>query len=587
MNNLEISKILRNVAAAYTIKDEKKFRFQIIAYHRASEIIANLPTEIRDIITDNKLNAINGIGSSLRSHIEELVKTGTVKQFEWLFDEISQAIFPLLDIQSFGPKKASKLVNYFELKNPDTVVGDILNFAKNGKIENIPTFGKKSQKDIIRSIDEFRDKKGKIIKMILPFALEIAEQIILYIKKCPSTIRVTALGSLRRMTSTVGDIDIAVATDNPDKVIKHFVSYPYKERIIEQGSTTASILTSGGKQIDLMTQPLNSYGSLLQHFTGSKNHNIKLREYALKKGYSLSEYGIKNKNGEKKIFTEEEEFYKFIGLQWVPPEIREDKGEIELAIKNQLPNLVTLDDIKGDLHIHSNYPIEPSHDLGKNTMQDMINKANELGYEYLGFSEHNPSVSRHTKNQTYSILARRNEAIEQLKESNKNIRILNLLELDILSSGELAIDEKSLELVDAVLISIHSSFGMQKDIMTKRILNGFSHPKAKIFSHPTGRLLNERNGYDVNFEKLFLFSKDNNKALEINGSIKRLDLPDIIIKEAISHGVKMIINTDSHDVSQMNQMRYGVSVARRGWAESKDILNTLNYDNFIKWIKNK
>ncbi|QQG40510.1 MAG: DNA polymerase/3'-5' exonuclease PolX [Candidatus Levyibacteriota bacterium] len=586
MTNTEIATLLRNVAAAYTIKDERKFRFQIIAYQKAADAIENSTSEVKDLLLENKLELLPGIGHSIRQHLEELIKTGKVKHFNWVMDGIPASVFPLLDVPSFGPKKAHKLVAEFKLKDPKNVISDLEKIAKQNKIASLEGFGAKSQEDILQAISEYKKGRAKTKRMVLPYASELAQKVLAYLKTSNAVIQAHPLGSLRRMVSTVGDIDFAVATNFPDEVIKHFIDYPYKDRVIEQGSQTASILISGGKQIDLMVQPPDAFGSLLQHFTGSKRHNIHLREFALKKRLSLSEYGIKKaKHKTIQKYDTEEKFYKAIGLAWIPPEMREDKGEIELAAQNKLPKLVELKDIMGDLHIHSNYPIEPSHDMGKNTMEDMLKKAESLGYNYLGFSEHNPSVSKHTSSQIYSILSRRKDKIEQLNESNKYVRVINLLELDILASGKVAIDEKSLSVIDAVIVSIHSNFSMNKEEMTKRVLEGLSNPKAKILAHPTGRLLNQRAGYELDFDKIFEFCIKNNKALEINAWPTRLDLPDSLVFEAIKKGVKFVINTDSHSTWQMDMMKYGVSVARRGWATKSDILNSLPYNEFVKWLK--
>jgi DNA polymerase (family 10) len=586
MTNQEIATLLRHVAAAFTITDERKHHFQIIAYQKAADTIQNTSTQVADLVKEGRLQDLPGIGPTIQQHLEELVKTGKVKHFETVMENAPAAMFPLLDIPSFGPKKAYKLVTHFKLKNPATVIQDIEKLASSGKIAGLESFGEKSQSDIVRAIGEFGKGAGKTTRMLLPFATEVADTLVTYLKKCPDVVEVSALGSLRRKLATVGDVDIAVATKNPEKVIEYFVAYPYKERVIEQGPTSSSLLTSGGHQVDLLTQPVEAWGSLLQHFTGSKHHNVHLRDLALRKGLSLSEYGIKKVGGQKRqTYTKEEAFYNAIGLDWVPPELREDHGEVEAAAKHTLPKLLELSDIKGDLHIHSNYPIEPSHDLGQNTMQDMLTNAKKLGYEYLGFSEHNPSVSKHTKSQILSILQKRAHFIEQLKESNKSIRVFNLLEVDILVNGDLAIDDKALETLDGILVSIHSSFSTDVEKMTKRVLQGLSHPKAKILSHPTGRLINQRPGYQLDWDKIFAFCKDNNKALEINAWPERTDLPDTLIREAIAHGIKMTIDTDSHATSHMSLMQYGVWNARRGWAEKKDILNTLGYNEFNRWMK--
>ncbi|RJQ24667.1 DNA polymerase beta family protein, partial [Candidatus Parcubacteria bacterium] len=295
MTNKEIAQLLRKVAAAYGIKDEKRHRFQIIAYERAADTVEHLNTELTDIYREGKLDKIPGIGTSITSYIEELISKGKVKHFEEVMKGVPEAAFALLDVPTFGPKKAYKIASTFKLENGKTAVEDVKKLAKQGKIAEIPGFGKKSETDILRAIDEYKQGKTKTGRTPLPYALELAQKVVDFLKESKDAIKVFPLGSLRRMMPTVGDIDIAVATNNPQEVINHFVSFPGKERILEKGDTSASILTTGGKQVDLMVQKPESFGALLQHFTGSKAHNIHLREYALKKGLSLSEYGIKRR----------------------------------------------------------------------------------------------------------------------------------------------------------------------------------------------------------------------------------------------------------------------------------------------------
>jgi len=587
MTNKEIAELLRNVAAAYAIKDDKKHYFQIVAYEKAADTIEHLTVQISDLVKENKLEGLSGIGSSMKQHLQELIHTGQVKHFHQILEKIPPSVFPLLHVPSFGPKKAYKLVTTFHLSNPETVLQDLHKLAEQGKIAELEGFGEKSQADVIRAIGEFKKGAGKTTRMLLPFATELAENLIEYLKKSSAVVQAFPLGSLRRKVATVGDIDIAVATNNPKQVIEHFVGYPYKERIIEKGPATASIMTNGGHQADLMTHSVSGFGSLLQHFTGSKHHNVHLRELALRKGLSLSEWGIKNVHdteGKRKMYDTEEKFYGALEMQWIPPEIREDTGEIELAQKHTLPKLVELQDMKGDLHIHSNYPIQPSHDLGKSTMEAMIKKAKDLGYEYIGFSEHNPRMSNHTKQQIYAILEKRYNKIEKLKKDG-DIHIINLLETDILPDGSLAIDDQACTYVDAAIVSIHSVFSMDREKMTQRVLKGLSHPRAKILAHPTGRMLNQRNGYELDFEKVFAFCKEHEKALEINAWPERTDLPDSLIRQAIDYGIKVVINTDSHAAEHMDLMKYGVWNARRGWAKKDDVLNSLEYNTFIEWIR--
>lgn len=590
MTNFEVARLLHNVAAAYTVKDEKKYRFQIIAYTRAADSIEHATSEVKDLWKDGRLDSLAGIGASLKEYIDELLRTGKVRHFEWAMKDLPQAMFPLLDIPSFGPKTAYRLAEEFSLKDPKTVIDELEKTARAGKIARLPGFGEKSEQDILRAILEYKQGLAKNVRMVLPYAYEIASKVVEYLKKSKDVKQVHPLGSLRRMVATVGDIDIAVASNRPKAVVEHFIHYPSLQRVIEKGEKTSSIIVSGGQHVDLMIQPEESFGSLLQHFTGSKHHNVALREYALKKGLSLSEYGIKTKLGKQLKFTTEEAFYKALGLDFIPPELREDSGEIEAAHRSAqgkqggLPRLIELKDIKGDLHLHSDYSIEPSHDLGRSPMLEMLKKSLELEYSYLAFSEHNPSITKHSKKQIYTILSKRREYIEQIKSKIKNVRIIILLEVDILADGNLAIDDKAFEYLDGAIVSIHSSFDQNKDKMTERVLRGLAHPKAKILAHPTGRLLRQREGFELDWDKIFDFCKKNHKALEINAFPMRLDLLDVLVREAVKNNVKMVIDTDSHDVNQMTLMKYGIAVARRGWATKNDIVNTWEWTKFAKWF---
>lgn len=587
MTNQEIAQLFRNVSATYSITNEAKFRFQMIAYDKAADAVEGLTTQIKDLYKEGKLEEIPGVGSTIRGRLEELFETGKVAHFEELMKDIPEAVFVLMQIPSFGPKKAYKLSTHFKLNKKETAIDDVKKLAEKGEIAKLDGFGEKSEADLLRAIGEFKEGKGKTTKMLLPYAHEIAEEILTYLRSHKDVKKAETLGSLRRMKSLVGDIDIAVASDNPEAVIEHFVNYPRIDRVIEKGPATSSFLTSGGAQVDLMVQPIEGFGALLQHFTGSKDHNVHLREYAQRKGLSLSERGIKNIKTEKlERFKSEEEFYKTLGLDFVPPEIREDKGEIELALNHSLPKLIELKNIKGDFHIHSSFPIEPSHDLGQNTILEMLTRAKELGYEYLGFSEHNPSISKHNKTQIIDLIKRRNEEIDKQSEKLK-IKVFKMMETDILPDGSLALPDEALELLDASIVSVHSVFSMDIKKMTERVLNGLSHEKAKILAHPTGRLLNKRYGYDLDFEKVFEFVKINNKALEINAFPERLDLSDSLIRLAVQKGVKMTIDTDSHATHHMDLMFYGVSQARRGWATNDDIINSLSYNEVDQFFKSK
>lgn len=590
MTNSEIAELLRAVAASYQLKKEKTERFKIIAYQRAADAIEHESSELKDLWDEGKLAEVPGIGTSIASHLDELFRTGKSKHFEEVMRGLPPQMFDLMSVPGIGAKTAYKLVRELNISDKDPL-GELEKAAKEGKVEKLEGMGKDSQEAILRSIKEI---KGRTVRILLPNAKQIADDIVSWIKGCEEVVSVDALGSLRRRVSTVGDVDIAVSTRNPQKVIEHFTKYPKKIRVLEKGIRTASIIIPGDRQVDLMVESPEAYGALLQHFTGSKHHNIALRELALKRNLSLSDYGIYVKKGSKKELKKiatEQEFYKFLGMDFIPPELRENTGEIEAAINHSLPKLVELKDIKGDLQIHSDFDIETSHDIGQSSMQDIINKANELNYEYIAFTEHNPSHSKHNEGEIIDLIKAKKEKIEQLNSTFvKNVKgrikkVFNSLEIDILPNGKLPVPEKGMELLDFALVSIHSSFRMQKKLITERVLSGLEHPKVKIFTHPTARKLNVREGIELDWEKIFEFCLKNNKWLEINADPARLDLPDFLVREAVMFGVKLTLGTDAHHKDHMENMEYGVSVARRGWAEKKDIVNTRSLEEFEKMLK--
>ena len=573
-SNKEIAKLFRSISAAYTVKGNDYFK--IIAYDKAADSIEHATSELKDLWDDHKLDTVPGLGKSIQSHLDELFKTGKVKHFEDVKKGLPQGMFELLDLSGMGPKSAYKLTKSLKIKN----IKDLEAAAHAGKIRSLSGFGQKSENDILASIAQY---KGQESRHLLPLAFSTAERILNHLRKIPQCEQAEPLGSLRRMVATVGDIDIAVASHNAQKVVKHFTKFREVGRVLEAGPKTSSVILKNGIQIDLMVQPPDAFGALLQHFTGSKNHNIHLREIALKKHLSLSEYGIKVK-GVLKKFETEEDFYQFLGMDWIPPELREDTGEIEAAASHKLPQLVKLEDIKGDIHLHSDFPIEPSHDPGANSFEEIIEKARTLGYEYIGFSDHSPGYSTHSKGQIIQLIKKRTNAIGKLRSKHQEIKLLNLLEIDILANGTLSVPDEGLRVLDGAIAGVHSSHRQDRKTMTKRILTACQSPYVQVISHPTGRLLQEREAYEVDWPKIFEECLKTKTMLEVNAWPNRLDLPDVLVREATKVGVKLIINTDSHEVSQMDNMQFGVAVARRGWASAKDIVNTLTWLEFKKWF---
>ncbi|OGE10815.1 hypothetical protein A3A60_02430 [Candidatus Curtissbacteria bacterium RIFCSPLOWO2_01_FULL_42_26] len=577
-SNKDIARLLREISAAYQAKGEN--RFKVIAYDNAAASVEHATTELKDLWEDDQLETVPGLGKSIQEHLSELFSTGKVKHFDDIKKGLPEGMFSLLDIGGLGPKSAYKLAKELNLKN----IEDLKKAAKNKKIRNIPGFGQKSENVILTAITELRDKITN--RYLITEAFSVAERVLGYLRSHKDCERAEPLGSLRRMVATVGDIDIAVASQNPRGIIEHFKKFKEVKRVLDAGPRKSSLLLLNGMQVDLIVQPTRAFGALLQHFTGSKNHNIRLREYALKKGYSVSDYGVKVR-GKIKEFKTEEDFYSFLGMDYIIPELREDTGEIEADLARKLPSVVDIGDIKGDIHLHSDYPIEPSHDLGTSSFAQIIKKAKELEYQYVGLSDHSPGYSTHTKAEIVEIIKKRSAKIEQLKNSNNNIGILNLLEIDVLKDGTLSVPEEGLKLLDGAIAGIHSSHNQDRKIITKRILNAINSHYVKVISHPTNRLLMQRESSDIDWQVVFEACKKNGTILEINAWPNRLDLPDTLVREALKWGLKFVINTDSHAVFEMDNMRFGVAVARRGWAQKKDIANTLPWRDFKRFFNFK
>ncbi len=478
LTNQEISELLRDVAASYQLNDEKKYRFQIIAYQRAADAVEHATSDLFHIWENDELTDVPGVGKSISEHLGELFKTGKSTHFDSLLEKIPKAVFVLMKVPGIGPKKAFRLATEFKLTEKGAL-DETEKAGKEGKIAQLPGFGEDSQKDILQSIGEFRIKPPE--RMLISEATETSDEILAWMKECKDIIHIDPLGSLRRKAATIGDLDFAVATDNPEAVFDRFVAFPKVARVIERGDHGTSVLLHGNIHVDLMVQPRAAYGSLLQHFTGSKHHNVALREYSLKKGLSLSEYGIKltsefkgkmsdgtyNKELNLYQFEDETDFYKALGLSWVAPELREDTGEIEAARnslekkENGLPRLVEIKDIKGDLQMHTNFDIETSHDIGQSSMEELVQAALKRGYEYVAFTDHNPSQKGHSSDDINNILKKRKEAIEQINYSvvktvkDRVFKVFNSLEVDILPNGKLPVNDTGLDLLDFALVSIH------------------------------------------------------------------------------------------------------------------------------------
>ena len=557
MTNLQIAELLRNVASAYQLQDQVKNKFKIVAYERAADAVEHATSELKDIWDEGKLEDVPGVGPSIAKHLSELFLRGRSVHFDELMKDIPKDAFRLMKLPNIGIKTAMKLLK------------------------------ESSKEEIEMRIKEVEKLEKQEKRHLLPYASLIASEIIKYMRENTDVEKIEPLGSLRRKVATVGDIDIIVTSKNSklvNSIMDHFTKYPKTQKVIEKGPHTSSILIPGGIQVDLLVIDGKQYGSAVQHFTGSKHHNIALREHALKMGFSLNEYGAKKagedpKNAKYKMFDNENDYYNFLGLQYIPPELREGVGEIEAALRqaqgkpNGLPKLIELQDINGDLQMHSSFDIETSHDVGASSIEELVIRSKELGYEYIALTEHNPSKSGHTPEQVINLL-REKERVVRSKEWG--IKVFNSLEIDINKDGSLPVPEEGMETLDFALVSIHSVFDLPRFDQTRRVLNALSHPKAKIFAHPTARKIQEREGVDLDWDRIFDFCLKNDKWIEINCDPMRLDLPDNLVREAVKLGVKLTLGTDAHHLDGLNNMIWGVNVARRGWCEAKNIINSLS-----------
>ncbi len=582
LNNQKIAWILRLIAAAYTIN--KGPYFKIVAYNNAADEVEHLGVSLVDLWHQHREMKVTNIGPNIKQHLLDLITKGESKHFDQLLKNIHPAAAALIKVPGFGPKLAYKLTQAFDFpeKGDQKILAYLIKLADTHQIEKLPHFGEKSEQRLKKLAEEYLRIHQKE-RYLLSDALQIAEPLIEYLKQLPQVEEAVVLGSLRRRLATVGDIDIAVKSSAAKKVFTSLARYPFFESFEIVGGNKGRVVLSNGFRVDVIIAPSADWGSLVQYLTGSKFHNISLRGYALKKSFSLSEHGIKDTRHRKlHHFAKEEDFYHFLGMEWIEPELRENRGEIEAALKGKLPHLVTLEDIKGDLHLHSSFNIETNYDLGRDSILTLAQRAKEKGYEYIAITDHlpRPTLSVDVKRK---LIEERNKLITQA-EKETGIRIFKSLEVDILPNGELALEEEVIKLLDFLVVSVHTSFALDITKMTERVIRGLSHPKAKFLAHPTGRLLNKRNGYRLNWPVVFEFVCQNNKALEINSTPERLDISDEVAFSALKAGVNLVINTDSHAARSMDSMKYGVWIARRSWAEKRNVLNSLPRQQLEEWL---
>jgi DNA polymerase (family X) len=565
LQNNDIVRALETIATLMEIKDEPYYR--VLGYQRASESVAALgrpATEVEDLKT------LPHVGATTAEVIRDLAEDRTPRLLAELTAEIPAGLVEMTRLPSVGPRTVGRLWKELGVTNVEELAT-----VDPEQIASLKGFGKKSAEKMVHAALTYNATERR---MLLDEASSMGEQILSFVRSHPATERAELGGSLRRMKETIGDLDIVAASEDPDSLAGDFAEAPFADEVLAHGPKKVFVL-SGGTEVDLRIVEPEAYGSLLHHFTGGQAHNIALRERAVKMGINISEYGLAEAGtGDYKPVATEEDLYSRLGLAYIPPELREDTGEIEAAEKGKLPDLVSVEDVRGDLHVHTNYSD------GKGTIDSMAEAAIELGYEYLVFCDHSQSL-RVANGLSPERLKEKMEAVRAADERYDAIHLLCGSEVDILRDGSLDYEDDVLAGLDFVVASVHTSFGVGEKAMTERIVRAMNNPYVRTIGHPTGRILNRREPYEVDVSRLIREAAATNTALELNAYVDRLDLAVPYVREAIGAGVRITIDTDAHDERALSYMKYGVSQARRAWVEKESVINCLPWSDFEKYVK--
>ncbi|MBD3379426.1 MAG: DNA polymerase/3'-5' exonuclease PolX [Candidatus Omnitrophica bacterium] len=576
MTNHEIARIFSRIADALEIKGENIFRVR--AYRTAAQNIKALARQLEDVYreTPEKIGQLQGIGKDLSAKIAELIATGGLEYYEDLMKEFPEGFLSMLDLAGLGPKKLKKLHDELGIDN----IAQLEKACRENKLETLEGMGPKTEIKLLEAISYYRGSEGR---MLLPEAGEYAGQIVGYLLSSGLFEKVEIAGSLRRGKETVGDLDILTVAKNTEKAMDHFISYPLVGAVIARGTTKSSIKIKEGPQVDLRAVEKKAFGAALVYFTGSQQHNIRIRHLARKKGYKVNEYGVFSvgpRGRERRLkASTEEEVYKKIGMQWVPPELRESSGEIEAALDGKIPSdLVKESDIKGDLHLHT------SETDGRAGLEEVMSAAEERGYKYIAITDHSQNV-RIANGMDKKRLLRHLERIRKAAEKFKGLEVLAGCEVDMLENGKLDFGDEVLRELDIVIAAVHSKFNLDRKKQTDRYLRAMDNRFVNIIAHPSGRLITSRKALDLDLEKVFRKAAENRVFLEVNTHGQRIDLNDVNCRRAVELGAGVAINTDAHEPAQMDLLKYGVITARRGWVEKKDVLNTYSLSKLKKALK--
>ena len=583
MKNKEVARILSKIADLYEIKGGESFRVR--AYRSAIAQVENMGEDIEEVARRGDLEKIPGVGKATAEKVQDIIETGTTPRYEELKSRIPDSLTDLLQIPDIGPSTVRMLWKKLGI----TSMADLAQAAKDHRIRDETSLGEKGEEQILRNMETRTGGHRLSLGEVLP----MAEDVIARLKQTGLVKQISEGGSLRRRKDTIGDIDLVAETSDPNALSEAFAELPQVQRVIESGGTMTSVLTRSGLRMDLRVAEPAHFGAMLHHFTGSKYHNIKLRGMARDMGLTMNDYGVHRIDTGKTVVPgrDEEEVYRVLGLPLIPVELREDRGEIEAAKQGRLPKLIEQEDIKGDLHVHT------STSDGKNTLEEMIEAAQARGYRYLAICDHTI-----THGVTEERLLAQIEEIKRLNrgssspgtqnqeprtKNEKRFRVLAGAEIHIRRDGSLELESRVLEKLDIVVGSVHQRYKMDEQQMTERIVKGIETGWLDILAHPTGRLINRREPYEINFDKVLDAARAHTTALEMNTYPDRLDLNDIYARMAKEHGVKLTIDSDAHAIRELATLRYGVMLARRGWLEAHDVLNALPLDDLLSWLANR
>lgn len=589
MENIEIARQLDEVADLLEIQEANPFRVR--AYRNAVRTIRELAAPLEKMVTEEAdLTALPGIGKEMARHIGELVTAGAMGVLAELREAVPATLVQIMRVPGVGPKSARKLWKELGIEG----VEELKEAAEQGRVAGLKGFGEKKQAQILAGIEQWRRHTARYR---IDEAAEFVKPLLAHMRSLAQAERMEVAGSYRRRKETVGDIDILVLSSEPEPVMEHFLAFPAVADVLAAGDTRGSVILRSGLQVDLRIVPEESYGAALVYFTGSKEHNIRLRQRALDRGLSISEYGVfelprdasttaeagapasgeAREDGRWKAGREEADVYEAVDLPYILPELREDRGEIEAAEKGTLPELVALEDLRGDLQMHSTWSD------GKNSVEEMLQGCVDRGYEYFAITDHSKALAM-IDGLDREALERQLEEIEEVAARHPEIRILRSMEVDILADGALDLEDEMLEALDLVVISIHSMFNLPAGRQTERVLRALQHREVDVFAHPTARLINRRDPVSFDLEEVLSCAVEHRVAVELNANPHRLDLKDTHLTLAKRLGVKVVISTDAHRVADLDLMSYGVEQARRAWLEPEDVLNTLSRDDFLAYF---